>query len=202
MRESAELRRTSRAIYLTLLPLVASWLLAAAVPLVPQLAVAQTMSPEVPLVLTPGSAGEHVRSSVYYLLVIIGAALCCALPLEVAKFAAVRHRRAPLVYAALTLQQGLIAADVVRSYAWDWWVFLLSITHLQPIDGSTWMVRHPTTIGAWPWPSALSMIGVACILVLTRPARRRPSPTADQRSTSTTTNCSPVNAAPDEPRMT
>lgn len=155
--------RHLRSLSFTIWPLILSWSLAAAFPLFLKLADwnPQVKPPEVPFVLTPGASGEHVRSSVYYLIVIIGVGMLCALPLEVSKFLATKHRFSVPLYVAFTTQQCLLLADVIRSYAWDWWLFLLSVTHISPIDEYTWMTPHISTVGSWPWPS-----GIAAALII------------------------------------
>jgi hypothetical protein len=126
------------------------------------------MPPEVPFVITPWAAGEHVRSSVYYLLVIVAVGLACAVPIEISKYAAAMRLSRPVVFVALTLQQVVLLLDVLRSYAWDWWLFVLSMAHLRPIDRASWMERHFTTVGPWPWPSGIFALLVIGVVVLDR----------------------------------
>lgn len=122
-----------------------------------------------PFLLTPRAAGGHVRSSVYYFVVILAAAAVSIAPIEISKFA--MSRRSALLYVALVLQQLVTVADVVRANAWDWWMFLLSVAHVHELDSWSWTDGHPSLAGLWPWPSLMSGTCVALIIFASRKAQ-------------------------------
>lgn len=142
----------------------------------------QGRGPEVPFLLTPGASGEHVRSSIYFFIVVLIAALLSALPVEISKFWVSRDSGA--VVFALLVHQVVIMADVVRSNAWDWWLVILSSVNLYQIDGSTWMRRHGSLVGLWPWPSLLSTVLVSGLIMA---VVRKEKPLVDTTAPSTTT---------------
>ena len=148
-----------------LLPLVASWLMAASVPVITSAPGwhPQGQAPEIPFLLTPGASGLHVRSSVYYFIVVGALGAISILPIEVSKYL-VGRRRSRAAFLLLLSHQLVTLADVLRANAWDWWLYLLSVMHLYRIDDSSWMERHWSLNGLWPWPSAISLVAVALIL--------------------------------------
>jgi hypothetical protein len=155
-----------RILLVVVLPLAISWLLAASVPVITSLPGwhPQGGAPEVPFLLTPGAAGGHVRSSVYYFVVILAAATVSIAPIEISKFAVSRH--SSLLYIALVVQQLVTAADVVRANAWDWWMFLLSVAHVHEVDSWSWTESHPSLIGLWPWPSLVSGTTLSAVIYI------------------------------------
>ncbi len=140
--------------------------MAAAFPLLPAVSRWSTLPPEVPFVLTPWATGEHVRSSVYYLVVLITAGLLCSAPVEIGKLCVAQSNKPLLAYSALTMQQLILIADVIRSHGWDWWIFLMDMAHLSTIDRNTWIEGNMTTVGSWPWPSGITAIGIGSLVVV------------------------------------
>jgi hypothetical protein len=155
-----------RSTVLVVISLSLSWAFAAAFPYVCSLLDwhPEVMPPEVPFVAGLSDANTDVRSSVYYLIVVFGCGLLSALLLEVAKF--ITRERSTSFYVALTCQQALIVADVIRSHAWDWWLFLLAVARISPIDAQTWMEPHPSLTGRWPWPTGVLAAGLAATAML------------------------------------
>jgi hypothetical protein len=151
---------------LVVISLFVSWAFAAAFPYVCSLLEwhPEVMPPEVPFVAGLSNANTDVRSSVYYLIVVLGSGLISALLLEVAKF--ITRERSASLYVALTCQQALLVADVIRSHAWDWWLYLLSIARISPIDAQTWMEPHPSLTGRWPWPTGVLAVALAAAAML------------------------------------
>jgi hypothetical protein len=160
-----------------LLPLIGSWVMALAFPLLPWVAKWRTLTPDIPFVLGSASAAAmpgHVRSSVYYLIVVMLAAIACALPVEISKSAVGRAERGRWLYSVLLLQQLLVGLDVIRSHAGDWWLFILSVLHLYSIDRWSWMSRHITMVGSWPWLSGTMLLIISTSIFM----RLRSTPSA------------------------
>lgn len=150
-------------------PLVVSWLCAACFRQVVRAANVDlhTHGPWVPYLpaYTSEPGSSDVRSSVYYLFVVLAAALLAALPIELSKLASRSAMRPIITYVLLALQQCLLIADVVRSYAADWWLYVLSIVGLRPITSHSWMEAHFTLVGNWPWPTAVTAFLIGGIIV-------------------------------------
>jgi hypothetical protein len=163
--------RARRRLVIALLPLAVSWLLTALLPAV--LTSIPSWNPyggwpEVPFLLTPSASGGHVQSSVYYFVILLGGGLACAALVELSKYSLARHNGSGVPYFVLLVHQIVIIADVIRSNAWDWWTYLLSVVHLYEIDRWSWRHLHPSLAGRWPWPSAVSAIIVASIILFLR----------------------------------
>jgi hypothetical protein len=165
--------KVSREVLVALIALFVSWLLAASTPLlrsVPGWNVAGG-EPEIPFLLTPGAESVHVRSSVYFFVIVLAAGMVSVAPIEVSKFLLTARRRAPVVYGALSAQQVVTFTDVIRSNAADWWTYLLSVGQVYQIDEWSWMEPHWSLIGRWPWPSALSAVLLASFILHRSSAR-------------------------------
>lgn len=167
LRWSAGLRGSLRLV-VGLLPLAASWLLAVLFPFITSIPGWNPYGgwPEVPFLLSPNAAGGHVQSSVYYFVIVLGGGLLSAAVVEFSKYLLAREIVSPVPYFALLGHQVVIVADVIRSNAWDWWTYLLSVVHLYEIDRWSWRHLHPSLHGRWPWPSAVSALVVAAVVLL------------------------------------
>lgn len=175
MRGCLELSESSR-LSLVLVPLWVSWLLAASLP------IALTSMPgwnpqggwpEVPYLLAPHSTGGHVRSSVYYLVVVATGGVLSAAVIEWSKFLLARRISSSVPYIALSVHQVVTWGDAIRTNAYDWWTYLLHVANVYEIDSWSWRYLHPSLLGRWPWPTAVSALVVTAIIVVNDRAGRR-----------------------------
>jgi len=121
----------------------------------------QDWPPQINYVLLPARPDPScLYSSVAEVLFVIAVGLLCCIPVELAKFRAGR----PAVYALLLIFQLLLVLDVVRSYAWDWWLALLAfVITLPEIPQSHWSVAWK-----WPWVSGVYLAAFTARLLLER----------------------------------
>jgi hypothetical protein len=158
-------------------PLAVSWVAVASLPL----ALTSVPNwnphggwPEVPYLLKPGGAGEHVRSSVYYFVIVALGGGVAAAVIEWSKAALARSADSSLPYVVLVLHQIVTWADAIRTAAYDWWTYLLHVMQVYAIDSASWQNLHPSLIGRWPWPSAISaLVAAVTILAVCRDGRSR-----------------------------
>jgi len=168
LRGSVELNKSTR-LLLALAPLYLSWLLMASMPIV--LTSIRGWNPhggwpEVPYLLTQHAAGEHVRSSVYYLIIVSAGGLISAMVIECSKVLLARQTTSLVPYIALLVHQAVTWLDAIRTNAYDWWMYLLHVAHLYRLDSSSWLILHPSLAGRWPWPAAISAIVMSAIIVV------------------------------------
>lgn len=143
--------------------------------------------PEVPYLLTPHAGGEHVRSSVYYFVVVAIGGTVSAAVVEWSKFVCARQRTALLPYILLTAYQLVIWADAIRTNAYDWWAYLLYVVALYDIDSGSWQNLPPSLAGRWPWASAVSAAIVSIAMVV----MQRVEPRFAKATQNEETNASP-----------
>ena len=148
---------------------MASWLLAFLVPFIVTAIPGwnpQGGWPELPYLLSPYGTAGHVRSSVYYLIVILAAGFVTAAIMEWPKFLLGGRNTSSAPYLALLIHQLVTFTDVIRANAYDWWTYLLHIVNLYEIDRWSWRHLHPSLIGRWPWPTALSAMVAGSIIIV------------------------------------
>lgn len=85
------------------------------------------LQPSLPLVSLPFDPQRDVVSSVPALFTILFLAVLCVLLVEPAKLAVAEEGSVGRArYVLLLLFQGVLAADVFRSYAFDWWKWTIA----------------------------------------------------------------------------
>lgn len=133
----------------------------------------EIFGPEIPyLLMVPGTKTD-VMSSVSYLVWVLFLGVGCCIPTEVAKLTARTLQRPVTAYVVLVGFQAILCGDVLRTYAYDWWRYLLSLAHVRSIGPLTWM---ETSVARVPWVSGISAVCVTmflCYLTYCRPTPER-----------------------------
>lgn len=125
----------------------------------------QDWRPQIKYVLLPATPDPScLYSSVGEVLFVIVIGLLCCIPVELAKFRAGRFA----VYMALVVFQLLIVLDVVRSYAWDWWLALLAFVITLPDVPQT----HWSVAWKWPWISGAYLVAFTAWLLAARATKQ------------------------------
>ena len=123
--------------------------------------------PTLPLVSLPWDPTRDVHSSLITLFRACVIGLAAAVLVEPAKYR-LRQFGKPL-YALLVVYQFMLIGDVLRAYAVDWWVWLLSAFHIVHLGVGNW--REPMLPLPSPWPSLIVALAiVATILQRSRDA--------------------------------
>ncbi|MGH9369447.1 MAG: hypothetical protein ACRD3M_17470 [Thermoanaerobaculia bacterium] len=148
--------------WLLVVPPLASWLVAAGFGLLKRsLWLSGDYQPTLPLVSLPFEPRRDVVSSVPDLFLVLLAATVAVLLAEPAKAALAAGGRR-LAYVGVVLYQLCLAADMVRIYAPDWWLWALSYVGVRELRENTGMVFP----APFPWVSAVVLIGVMTLLLL------------------------------------
>lgn len=153
--------KRGRALAIVLPPALA-WLLAVALHwLVPELQRPRAGDPTLPLVSLPFDPERDVVSSVRSLFVVLAAGFLLAALVEPSKCLVSKSLGA---YLLMTTYQVVLAADVFRCYAPDWWAWFAAWIGFQPLTRATgWeslFVLH------MPWPAGVLLVGILAYLYL------------------------------------
>src|SRR5690349_3673084 len=121
----------------------------------------EVIGPEIPYLLTVHGTRTDVVSSVSYFVSMLLLGGVCCMPIEAAKLRALSLRLPTLLYILLVALQLVLLGDVLRTYAYDWWRYLLSLAHIRMIDSSAWM---RTSVARVPWVSGLATLCITLFL--------------------------------------
>lgn len=141
-----------------------SWFAAASYPLIRDLVHwrPEAFGPEVPyLLLTHGTKTDVMSSVSYFVWILVFGTVCC-IPTEVAKFMARSLSWPAGVYFMLVGLQLILLGDTLRTYSYDWWRYLLSLSHLRGIEPLAWM---DTSVARVPWISAAATASVTLLFL-------------------------------------
>jgi hypothetical protein len=140
----------------------------------------EAIGPEIPYLLLAQGTKTNVVSSVSYFVWILGVGVACCIPTEAGKLIARASPRPVSAYIILLVFQGLLISDVLRTYAYDWWRYLLSLISVMRIDHLTWM---QTSVARVPWPSGLAAVCLTLLLyaLAALPTRRGTASEAEVR---------------------
>jgi hypothetical protein len=136
----------------------------------------EAAGPELPYLLLPRGTPTDVMSSVSHLTwILIAAALCCV-PLEAAKLLSRRIEHGVFAFIALLTLQVVLVGEFVKTYAYDWWRYLLSLAGVRPITPTTWMI---TNEGLRPWWTLAATLLVTLMLLGLHRGNLRTPPLTD-----------------------
>lgn len=121
----------------------------------------EAIGPDVPYLLLPRGTQTDVVSSVSYFVWILGVAWLCCFPVELAKLLSRSLPRPVCGYVSLVLFQLLVFADVLRTYAYDWWRYVLWILGIRDIHSTSWMI---TSVARLPWLTCVAAVAVTALL--------------------------------------
>lgn len=166
------LRPTGNAAAASVVPPIAAWLLAIAFGLVKrQLWLGGNYYPTLPLVSLPFDPRRDIVSSIPALFLVLVASAFCSAVVEISKFSvAKRGRPGVLAYLILTIFQIALIADMLRTYAHDWWIWSLSWLGLRTLTETP----NPQVGGISPIPWISGLLLATTVLYLTIFLRRLP----------------------------
>ena len=143
-----------------LVPLWLSWLGVWLAPFIARwLPGPHSQEPRVPLVSLPVELQGDVQSSVPALVYCMLVVALVALPVEITKAQLSGTRRGG-AYCALLVYQAMLASDVMRLHANDWWTYLLSQLGIAGSAGVDANAAPPIL----PWPSFLLLLFASTIV--------------------------------------
>lgn len=131
------------------------------------------LRPSLPLVSLPDETTTDIASSVPLAVTALAVATICALIGEVAKFDAGRTVK-PIFYFAIVAYQAVLVMDGFRSYAYDWWLLILSLTGWFPLRAAV-DLRDVSGVRV-PWLSGVMLIALLAAAWLRRRAAPRAAP--------------------------
>lgn len=147
--------------WIVVVPPFVSWLVAAAFGLVKRpLWLSGDYGPALPLVSLPFDPKRDVVSSVPELFLVLLASTVVVLLAEPAK-AALAARGRWLGYVGVALYQLCLAADMLRIYAPDWWLWALSRVGVRELRENSGMA-FPVP---FPWVSGVVLVIVMALVI-------------------------------------
>ena len=125
----------------------------------------------VPLVSVPRSEQGDVVSDVTGFALVVAWGLLCMLLVEPAKAgtASFLGRRRGALYSLLLLYQVILLGDTVRTHAFDWWKWLLSLVGAATLAASSEM--RDIAGFHFPWLSCAGAVAVGILFVAWAPKR-------------------------------
>jgi hypothetical protein len=152
--------------------LIFSWLLLVALmPVARQGWFWNDLRPSLPLVSLPAEEPTDIASSVPLAVSALALVSMCALIVELAKFEVTRTLGG-VFYFTLIVYQLVLFIDGFRSYAYDWWLFLISLTGLRPLT-STVDLSQVSGVRV-PWFSGIVLLAVLGAIWLRRRSATQP----------------------------
>ncbi|GEM_PF-3740101 len=146
--------------------LIVGWVVGVLIPLSPlwDRIPPDPLYPNLPLVSSARPSG-CVRSVVPDLFRTLLLAVGAAGFSELAKLLAARYvQRSCRLLLAITVQQGVLFLDLFRSWAWDWFDYLLFFLRLAPLN-DTGLVMPPRLVPLWPPLLSLAVTLSVCVYI-------------------------------------
>lgn len=155
------------------LPPVVAWLFGYSLLLADGALLGESRTPKLPSVAVPYDPKLDVVSFVPDLFLALSVAVACVLIVEIAKFTTSKlGTRSGTGYVVLLLFQVVLALDLVRAYAYDWFIYLLSFARLIDLSRRSGIIQDRWVPIPSPWVSFIWLaVTMVALVAITRSSR-------------------------------